>query len=300
MTKVIVDVRQDGLESAVAFPHNSFLNLTKHIRYDGLPEEVKRSKTFRPYAFRQHDQFARGVLALKERGFSVITGEENARLRIKEGLDSIACLNENYIAQGLLYLPNDKAVLVPISDILDTTKINLQTPYNGFIYPYGSKSREKEKTTIKEQDITIKRFRRNGINYLPTKNQIEKMLNGKHLVLEEEEVALPSARLEDSEVARHIFGEATREYGEFLDSLGIKDVEFQAYERELLTAGKNIYFDYSKPFVFPLTLKNVGRCHSLNPLEISTESGKYPISSIGHFFGSTEFGIVRGIKYRDK
>ena len=300
MTKVIVDVRQDGLESAVAFPHNSFLHRSGYIGYDHLPEGIKRPKTFRPEAFRQHDQFARGVLALKERGFSVITGEENARLRIKEGLDSIACLNENYIAQGVLYLPKDKAVLVPISDILDTTRINLQTPYNGFVYPIGSKLREKQEIADSEKETTIKKFRRNGIIYFPTENQIEKMLNGKHLVLEEEEVVLPSARLEDSEVARHIFGKATREYGEFLDSLGIKDIAFRIYNKKSLGWKKDCSFDYSKPFVFPLTLGAVGSCHSLNPLKISTEFGKYLISSISHSFFSTEPGIVRGIKYKDK
>lgn len=301
MTKVVVDVRQEDLESAVAFPHNSLLEPDDHITYDSLPK-IKNGSKFQATAFRQHDQFARAVLALKERGFSVITGEENARLRIREGLDSIACLNENYIVEGILCLPNDRAVLVSTLDILDTTKINPQTPYNGFIYPYplGLKSREKQEITEKEQKISIKKFRRDGTNYYPTKRQVDKILSGKHLILEEETVELPSARLEDSEVARYIFGEATGQYGEFLDSSGIKDVKFNIFYKYLLDAKKGAFFDGSRPFIFPLTLNDVGRRSSENPHEIYTEWGKYIISSINHPFTSTEPGIVRGIKYKEK
>jgi len=131
--------------------------------------------------------FDKGKEALENAGYRIISLEENVRLRMQEGEDSLISNNGNWTREGVIYVPKKGIFLSKKSPIMDNTKE--ATDYD-----------------------------RNERNFYLTNSQVEKALENS-VELKKEEI--PTNRFKDNKITVYAFGNSAEKYGKFLRDAGI-------------------------------------------------------------------------------
>jgi len=136
-----------------------------------------------------HAPFDKALKALKKEGYNLVSLEENARLRMQEGMNAHISQNGNWVREGVIYLPSGEAYLTKNSPILRNAK---------------------EATECTEKCHGL---------YL-TKDQAESALANavKFPKLEEmeSEYEIPTDKFGEDAVTDFAFGKIAKDYGKFL------------------------------------------------------------------------------------
>ncbi len=149
--------------------------------------DIIKGKVFSAYAEVPFDE---GKEALEREGYRIISLEENARLRMREGKDSFIFKYGNWTREGVIYIPKKGIFLTKNSPVM-------QNP--------------KEATDC---------HRRNKEFYL-TNERVENALADS---VELNEKQVPTNRFGDNEITVYAFGSIAKQYGEFLRDAGIKEM----------------------------------------------------------------------------
>jgi len=136
--------------------------------------------------------FDKGKKALEEQGYSIISLEENAQLRIQEGKDAYVSKNGNWTREGVIYVPKKGIFLTKNSPIMENP----------------------EQATD---------FHRNNQEFYLTTEQVEKALED---CVELKNNPIPTNRFADNEICVYAFGSETqaKAYGDFLKQVGIGEM----------------------------------------------------------------------------
>lgn len=126
--------------------------------------------------------FDKGKEALEAKGYSLISAQEQAKLRVQEGVDSFITQNGNWTKEGFVYVPNKGVFLTKNSPIVDNAR---------------------EATEANRQ----------GNWFYINDAQVESALADSVKV---SKGRIPTNRFADDEVTSYLFGKDAKEYGEFL------------------------------------------------------------------------------------
>lgn len=128
--------------------------------------------------------------ALEAQGYRVISAQENARLRMQEGIGSDISRNGNWTREGFLYVPDRGVFLTRNSPIMANAR----------------------KAT---------KAHRSGKGYYLTDTQVEQAL-GKNLVdsINITNTSIPTNRFGEDQTTLFVFGEEAESYGRFLKDEG--------------------------------------------------------------------------------
>jgi len=130
--------------------------------------------------------FDKAKSELEKEGYRIISLEENAKLRMREGKDSYVSRNGNWVKEGMIYLHGRKIHLTKNSPIMDNP-------------------------------VEATNCHRNGQEYNIIKEQIEKALADSFKFEKTGDYTIPTNRFGEDPLTVYIFGEKTAEdYGNFL------------------------------------------------------------------------------------
>lgn len=134
--------------------------------------------------------FCEGKKFIEEHGFRIISAEENARLRIREGKHAyISQWGRNWIREGFIYIPQKGAFLTKKSPIMDNPED-------------ATKANSKE------------------MHYFITPEQMEWALSDS-IKIKDIDFKVPVNHFGDDEITSYVFGDVAQSYGEFLADAGI-------------------------------------------------------------------------------
>jgi len=169
-----------------------------------------------------YGQFDEAIESLTKNGYEIISLIQNAQLRIQQGKDAYISQNENWVKEGVLYVPRGKNKLVRNSPILESVK----------------------KAT---QAHNVRR------EFYPTREQIEQSLTDS-IDFPEKIIKIPTNRFNSEDLAVYALGgeNEARAYGEFLNDAGIKEMFVHAVD-------KDDVYSQSKPFVRQLMFRDLDR-----------------------------------------
>lgn len=143
---------------------------------------------------------------LENAGYSVISLQRNAKLRMQEGSQANVSQYGNWTREGVIYVPNKGKFLTKNSPIMANSKKATQC-------------------------------HRNGKEFYLTPEQVEQALADS---VELSVKALPTDRFGEDEITAYAFGEDAKKYGEFLkenaiDSMPIwtADIQDKAFARQM-------------------------------------------------------------------
>ena len=125
--------------------------------------------------------------ALENKGYRIISLEENAKLRIQQGKGSYISKNGNRTREAVIYLPDKRIILTKNSPIMENPK---------------------EATTAY----------RNGNEYFLTNEQVEQALQDSVSLSGK---AIPTNDFKNNEITNFAFGDIAENYGLFLKNAGI-------------------------------------------------------------------------------
>jgi len=134
--------------------------------------------------------FDKGRKILEKKGYKIISLEENARLRLQEGVTSFVSRNANWTSEGILYIPNKGIFLTKNSPVM-----------NG-----------------EEETISAHRESR---NYLLTDKYLEQALTDS---MEIPNKSIPTERFKEDPLTLYVFGDIAEDYGFFLKDAGIDEM----------------------------------------------------------------------------
>jgi len=176
-------------------------NTRTEINVDVKPKEIVSAYNDAPFDV--------GKQALKDRGYRIISLEENAKLRIQEGKDSDVSKYGNWVKEAFIYIPERGVYLTKYSAIMENPEEATACSRDGNeFYTSTMETAKSLSDSVKLTNETI-----------PITNLINQSIPAKGLV------GNISARgLTKNEVAVYAFGgiENTRNYSEFLMDAGIK------------------------------------------------------------------------------
>lgn len=153
--KIAVDIKSKGIESAVVYA-----------------------------------PFDKAKEALENKGYKIISLEENAKLRIQEGRNHYVSENGNWTREGIIYLPDKKIVLTKNSPII-----------------------------INAKEAT--KAHRNGNEYFLTDEQVEQALKDSVKLSGK---SIPTNRFKENEITSYAFRDVAENYGLFLKEAGIEEM----------------------------------------------------------------------------
>jgi len=153
MEKIIVDIRPTEFESAIVYA-----------------------------------PFDKAKETLESKEYRIISLEENAKLRIQQGLDSYISKDGNWTKEGVLYIPNKGIFLTKNSPIMQNPR---EAAHN-----------------YREE-------------YFLTDKQVERALQYSVKLLREN---ILTNRFKDNEITAFAFGEIAEQYGQFLKEAEIKEM----------------------------------------------------------------------------
>jgi hypothetical protein len=129
--------------------------------------------------------FNKGKVELEKAGYSIISLEQNARLRMQEGKDSYVSQNGNWVREGFVYIPDKFKFLTKNSPLIT--------------YP----------TNGRNVDL-IEKYLLSSLN------------NSLHL--RDGNFSVPTDRFGEEDITSYAFGNSARDYGEFLRDAGITEM----------------------------------------------------------------------------
>jgi hypothetical protein len=169
-----------------------------------------------------------GKTELESNGYSIISLEENARLRLQEGSDSNVSRNDNWVKEGVIYVPSKGKFLTKNSPIMANAK-----------------------------DAT--ECHRNGGDFYLTDEQVEESLVGAVLL---DGHSIPTNRFADNETTVYAFGESAKAYGEFLKVARIDEMPVFLANLQDKPFARQLWFgdlDYRSEFIGGRGLSGVNR-----------------------------------------
>lgn len=152
------------------------------IQVDIRPTGVESAVVYAP--------FDKAKEALENKGYRIISLEENAKLRIQQGKNHYVSKNGNWVREGVIYTPDKRIFLTKNSPIM-------QNP--------------REATNAHSK----------GNEYFLTEEQVEQALQDSVKLSGE---SIPTNRFKDNEVTAFSFGDVAGDYGLFLKEAGIKEM----------------------------------------------------------------------------
>ena len=146
--------------------------------------------------------FDEALESLTKNGYELISLEENAELRIQQGKDHYVSKSQNWVKEGVLYIPRKRNKLVGVSPILESAKEATQD------------HRAEEE-------------------FYPTEEQIEQSLIDS-IDFPEKTIEIPTDEFGSRALTIHAFGgeKKAKAYGEFLDDAGIKEMPIYAVDKD--------------------------------------------------------------------
>jgi hypothetical protein len=152
--------------------------------------------------------FDEGKTELESNGYSIISLEENAKLRMQEGRNSDVSRNGNWVREGVLYVPSKGKFLTKNSPIMANAK---------------------EATEC----------HRNGTEFYLTDEQVERSLDGA-VMLDEKDI--PTNRFGEHVATVYAFGDNAKDYGEFLKEVGIDEMPVYLANNEDKLFARQLWF----------------------------------------------------------
>lgn len=149
--------------------------------------DIKPSVTYSAYV---ESPFDKAKEVLEEAGYSVISLQENAQLRMQEGKDAFVSRNGNWVREGVIYVPKKGKLLTKNSPIM----ANAQEATN---------------------------CHRNNKEFYLTDAQVEESLADS---IELSDKAIPTNRFSENPITVYAFKEFAEQYGQFLRDNGIKEM----------------------------------------------------------------------------
>ena len=134
--------------------------------------------------------FDEGLQTLTDNGYSLISLEQNARLRMQEGASAYVSRNGNWVREGVIYVPKKGSFLTKKSPIL---------------------AHAKEATDC----------HRNGEEFYLTREQAKGSLEGSVPLSDE---SVPTNRFNEDPRTVYAFGKVADDYGKFLRGQGITEM----------------------------------------------------------------------------
>ena len=136
--------------------------------------------------------FDKGKELLEANGYHIISGEENARLRIQEGKDDYVSKNGNWTKEDFLYVPKKGKFFTKNSPIMANPAEATQA-------------------------------HREGREFYLTPEQVEWALSNS-VKLKNKDFSIPTKKFGSDAITVYAFGNSAQIYGDFLDNLGIKEM----------------------------------------------------------------------------
>jgi hypothetical protein len=136
--------------------------------------------------------FDQGKAMLEAENYSIISLEQNARLRMQEGKDAYVSSNGNWVKEGFLYVPKKGKFLTKASPIMDNS-------------------------------VEATQSHRKGNEFYLTDEQVERGL-ANSVKLKDRDFSIPTNRFGDDKVTNFAFGSSAKDYGNFLREAGIKEM----------------------------------------------------------------------------
>lgn len=158
--------------------------------------------------------------------YRIISTEENAALRIQEGINAFICNNGNVVREGFVYIPKEPHV-------------------------YLTKS-----SPIMENPVWATNANRNKKEFFPPKDEAENAIDAIFSVKVPYEAAkrvIPTNRFGENEITAFVFGQYAEKYGDFLKEAGRKDLVISLCNQEYVDKQEN-------PFATQLFFTRVGVC----------------------------------------
>ena len=152
-----------------------------------INQDVKSGKVRSGYVERPFDE---AKVELEKEGYKIISLEQFAKLRIKEGKDSHVANYGAYTKEGFLYLPNKEIRFTPNSPIMANAKEATQC-------------------------------HRSGKEFYLTDKQVEEAVADSIVVKVKSGNTIPTNRFGEDELTAYTFGKTAKAYGEFLREAGI-------------------------------------------------------------------------------
>lgn len=172
------------------------------IQVDVKPTGIESAIAYAP--------FDKAKEALENKGYRIISLEENAGLRMQQGKDHSVSKNGNWTREGVLYLPDKRIMLTKNSPIMVNAKRATQA-------------------------------HRSGNEYFLTEEQIEQALIDSVKLSGE---SIPTNRFKDNEVTNFAFGDVAEQYGLFLKDAGIKEMPFYLTQTSDKPFARQMWFGY--------------------------------------------------------
>lgn len=171
------------------------------INVDVKPEKIVSASKKAPFDV--------GKRLLDRRGYRIISLEENAKLRIQEGKNSIISKTGNWVSDTFLYIPEKGVFLSKYSAIMENPEEATACSRDG--REFYTNTMQTAKSLSDSVKLTNKA--------IPIINSINQLTPTKGLV-----GRLSTRGLVDSKIAVYAFGgiKNTRDYSEFLRDAGIK------------------------------------------------------------------------------
>ncbi len=136
--------------------------------------------------------FDQGKAMLEAEKYSIISLEQNARLRMQEGKDAYVSKNGNWVKEGFLYVPKKGKFLTKASPVMDNS-------------------------------VEATQAHRKGNEFYLTDAQVESGL-ANSVKLKDRDFSIPTNRFGDDKVTAFAFGNSAKDYGNFLREAGIKEM----------------------------------------------------------------------------
>ena len=146
---------------------------------------------------------------LESKGYSIISLEQNARLRMQEGKDSFVSRNGNWTREAFLYNPE--------TNLWYLTK----------------------KSPIMDFPVEAVQAHREGREYLLTNEQVQRALENSVEVKDRE---IPTDRFGEDPLAVYAFGDSAQDYGLFLKDANIKKMPIWLPDSREKPFAKQLWF----------------------------------------------------------
>jgi len=149
--------------------------------------DVKPKGIFSAYVVAPFDE---GKEELEKAGYSIVSLQENAGLRMQERAKEDVSLNGNWVREGVIYVPQKGIYLTKSSPIMANAKIATDC-------------------------------HRKGTEFYLTDEQVEEALTD---FVKLSPNAIPTNSFGENEIAVYAFGEDAENYGKFLNEAGIEEM----------------------------------------------------------------------------
>jgi len=152
--------------------------------------------------------FDEGKKVLEKEGYHILSLEENARLRMQEGVKADVSQNGNWVKEDAVYIPSKGARLTKVPLICENA----------------------EKAT---------NCHRNGKDYYLTPEQVERVLADS---VQLSKKPIPANRFNDDEVTRYVFGNVAEKYGDFLKEANINEMSVHLADLQDKSFARKLWF----------------------------------------------------------